>query len=523
MSTLKRNSVLWLVPVLLLCIALPVVAQTNTSFQYFYDDLGQLTKVIDSTGTVIEYVYDPVGNILQIKRSSIAPGTLAIFNFTPQSGGPAQAVTIQGQGFGATPAANVVQFNGTPTIVTSASSTTLVATVPPAATTGPISVTVSGQTATSSTNFTVLPLPVVVSLSRKSALLNTTFPNVMVTGTNFLGATFAFQPPAITVTSAAVDPTGTSAVLALKVGNQAGMFALVATNSSGSSSAVLTPANRFTVVDPRSTADTDGDGVPDAIEAIFGSDPLDPNSVPVLASSAGQAESPAFTVVNSNGSRTPATFQAEGLAFTVLNSSTQPGTQQRTFQAESPAFTVLNGSSQPATPRTFQAESSAFTVLNSNASGPKTTTFVAEGPAFTVQNSNANRPGTQTTAESPLFSLLNGSASSAHAFAAESSLFSLLNSHIAGLTSKDKFTAASLLFASPPAGMASIRARVQTLTGKKLRPTMANKTKVRKSKTSPSGTAAKKKPSIASSSLASPETETKSNDQQGVTYDNQHR
>jgi len=37
-------------------------AQTPITFQYVYDETGQLIKAIDSTGTVIEYVYDEVGN-----------------------------------------------------------------------------------------------------------------------------------------------------------------------------------------------------------------------------------------------------------------------------------------------------------------------------------------------------------------------------------------------------------------------------------------------------------------------------
>src|SRR5579872_7634627 len=121
-----KKSVIWLaMQVMFLCVAVAVAAQTNMGFQYFYDDLGQLTKVVDSTGTAIEYVYDPVGNILQIKRSTVTPGTLAIFNFTPQSGGPTQTVTIQGQGFDPAPANDLVQFNGTTAQVLSASPTTL--------------------------------------------------------------------------------------------------------------------------------------------------------------------------------------------------------------------------------------------------------------------------------------------------------------------------------------------------------------------------------------------------------------
>src|ERR1700734_2449185 len=58
----------------------PALAQSPITFQYIYDDLNQLTKVIDSTGVVIQYVYDPVGNILQINRSTVQPGVLTLFN-----------------------------------------------------------------------------------------------------------------------------------------------------------------------------------------------------------------------------------------------------------------------------------------------------------------------------------------------------------------------------------------------------------------------------------------------------------
>ena len=98
-------------------------AQALITFQYFYDELGQLVKVVDSTGNVIEYVYDQVGNILEIKRSTA--GQLDIFDFTPKQGPVGTAVTIQGQGFGATSLDNTVQFNGVSAEVTSATTTTL--------------------------------------------------------------------------------------------------------------------------------------------------------------------------------------------------------------------------------------------------------------------------------------------------------------------------------------------------------------------------------------------------------------
>src|SRR2546425_5279340 len=84
--------ILWL---LTLGAAVPSFTQVPITFQYFYDDTGQLMKVVDSTGVVVDYVYDAVGNMLEVKRSSLAnPGGLQIFSFTPQQGGPLAIVKI---------------------------------------------------------------------------------------------------------------------------------------------------------------------------------------------------------------------------------------------------------------------------------------------------------------------------------------------------------------------------------------------------------------------------------------------
>ena len=96
------------------------LGQGPIAFQYFYDDLNQLVKVIDSTGVTIQYVYDAVGNLQQIVRSNTGQSVLAIFNFTPQTVPISGTVTIQGQGFSTTPSANVVKFNDVAVTVVSA-------------------------------------------------------------------------------------------------------------------------------------------------------------------------------------------------------------------------------------------------------------------------------------------------------------------------------------------------------------------------------------------------------------------
>ena len=68
-------------------------AQSGNPVQYFYDDLGRLTRVVDPSGNIATYRYDAVGNLLSITRSTLpANNGLAILNFTPQTGPVGQAV-----------------------------------------------------------------------------------------------------------------------------------------------------------------------------------------------------------------------------------------------------------------------------------------------------------------------------------------------------------------------------------------------------------------------------------------------
>jgi YD repeat-containing protein len=154
---IQKRTLTGLIFSFLLTLASQLLAQASTPVQYFYDDVGRLIRVVDGTGNVATYAYDAVGNLLSISRSSVpANNGLSILSFSPQSGTAGQTVTIQGQGFNATPSANSVQFNGVAaaTVATSTANT-LTVTVPAGATTGPISVTVGSSTATSDKNFTI--------------------------------------------------------------------------------------------------------------------------------------------------------------------------------------------------------------------------------------------------------------------------------------------------------------------------------------------------------------------------------
>jgi len=111
--------------------------------------------------TSLSWAYENMnGNVLHsgTRDCGAASPTPIITDFSPPSGPVGTSVTINGSGFTGT---TDVRFNGTSvgsgnfTIVSGGQIT---ASVPAGANTGPISLTASGGTATSSTNFTIIPV-----------------------------------------------------------------------------------------------------------------------------------------------------------------------------------------------------------------------------------------------------------------------------------------------------------------------------------------------------------------------------
>jgi gliding motility-associated-like protein len=90
-----------------------------------------------------------------IVKLSTSTSALSITNFTPSSGPVGNSVTITGTNFSTTPASNIVKFNGTTAVVSASTATSINTTVPVGATSGTITVTVGGNTATSASSFTV--------------------------------------------------------------------------------------------------------------------------------------------------------------------------------------------------------------------------------------------------------------------------------------------------------------------------------------------------------------------------------
>ena len=117
------------------------------------------------------------------------PAAPVVLSFSPSEGGVDTEVTITGVNFSDVPSENELRFGGVMAAApTSASTTSLVVLVPSGAVTGRVSVAVGGQTATSSTDFTVPgttpapALPVVSSFSPSEGEVDT---EVTITGVNF--------------------------------------------------------------------------------------------------------------------------------------------------------------------------------------------------------------------------------------------------------------------------------------------------------------------------------------------------
>jgi hypothetical protein len=128
-----------------------IVTQPFPLVAYFYDALNRLKVVVDLTGQAAVYQYDAVGNLLAIARPSSSQ--LSIFSFDPKTAPGGTSITISGASFDPNQSGDVVKFNGLGAIVSAASATEIVATVPLGVACGPITVTTSTSTATSDDNF----------------------------------------------------------------------------------------------------------------------------------------------------------------------------------------------------------------------------------------------------------------------------------------------------------------------------------------------------------------------------------
>ncbi|MFJ6194802.1 pre-peptidase C-terminal domain-containing protein [Micromonospora sp. NPDC092111] len=125
------------------------------SVGYAYDAAGQLAGVQDQAGRTARYRYDPTGNITSVSNDGSPAPALALLSVVPARAAVGAEVTLEGGCFSDVAAENTVAFNGVPAPVTAAGGRRLVARVPAGATTGLVTVTVGGATATSPQSFVV--------------------------------------------------------------------------------------------------------------------------------------------------------------------------------------------------------------------------------------------------------------------------------------------------------------------------------------------------------------------------------
>lgn len=193
---------------------------------------GVSAAVISSTSTTISATVPAGATSGKISVTTGGATALSSDDFTvishtitsvaPASGLIGAPITITGTDFNTTPANNIVKFNNTTATVTASTTTTLSVTVPPGATTGKITVTIDGITATSAEDFTVVFPPTLTSFTPASGLpaLSTGYAGeeVTITGTNFsttpANNTVKFNGTSATVTSSSATqikahvPTG---------------------------------------------------------------------------------------------------------------------------------------------------------------------------------------------------------------------------------------------------------------------------------------------------------------------------
>jgi subtilisin-like proprotein convertase family protein len=196
---------------------------------------GSTLSVFNGTapnGTWSLYVYDDTGS----DSGSISSGwdleiimaAPTITSFTPTSGPPGTAVTITGTNL---QGVTSVTFGGVPsTSITNNTPTSVTATVPANAVTGPIGVTTPNGTATSATSFTVVPPPTVTSFTPGAGLVGaqvvitgTTFTNV--SSVSFNGVSAVFTVNSSTQITATVPPGATTGPIAVTTASGTGTSA----------------------------------------------------------------------------------------------------------------------------------------------------------------------------------------------------------------------------------------------------------------------------------------------------------
>ncbi len=383
-----------------LLIGNPLFAQT---VQYNYDKDGRLILVTHANGTTDNYQYDVANNLIKNSGSS-STDSFAVSDFAPKSATVGSSVIITGTGF-TNPA---VAFNGTQATITASTDTSITVTVPTGATSGPVMITVGGQTLTAGT-FTVADNPnafTVADFAPKSAAVGD---SLTITGSGFTNPTVTINGTPATVTASAATsitvtvPTGvTSGPVIVTVGGQ--------TQSAGTFTITAVPAFTITDFTPKS--------------AVVGADITITGtgfSNPIVAIAGTPATLTASTA-NSITAKVPAGVTNGPVTVTVGGQTLTAGTFNLLLAPELGAYslpTAQPGETITLSGTNFDTSSPAANIVNVNGSAAEVTavtdtqiTFVV--PLMAVPINPVGTPGTEeivtvenaaglTTAPNPLY------------------------------------------------------------------------------------------------------------------------
>ncbi|TXN36775.1 hypothetical protein FVB32_00375 [Flagellimonas hymeniacidonis] len=125
---------------------------------------GVLATVVSASATSLTVVVPPEANsgkiAVEVEQLLAVSETdfitiPSIISFSPETGAVDEEVTISGANFSPVPEENIVNFNGTLAVVTASTETSIITSIPDGAETGPVTVEVNGEVATSTTDFMV--------------------------------------------------------------------------------------------------------------------------------------------------------------------------------------------------------------------------------------------------------------------------------------------------------------------------------------------------------------------------------
>jgi hypothetical protein len=288
-----------------------------------------------ATNRVDARIQRATANILNAFLNGVPP---TIGSLAPTSGSVAAAVTISGSQF---TRATAVTFNGTAAIFTVVSDTTIQATVPAGATTGPITVTTPAGTATSATPFTVVSPPTITGFTPTSGPVDT---SVTISGTNFTGATAVVFNETAAIFSVVSDTTMQATVPA---GATTGPINVTTAGGTATSAAP------FTLVSPPTITS------------------FTPASGPVASN---------VTISGTNfAGATTVTFNGSAATFSVVSDTTIQATVPIGATTGPLSVTTVAGTGNSATP---------FTVLSPPTIASFTPTSGAVGASVTISGTN---------------------------------------------------------------------------------------------------------------------------------------